>query len=41
MTCAIPGARLADTVQRIKTTVAIDASVAGYASEDGRRFQRG
>jgi uncharacterized protein (DUF169 family) len=38
MTCAIPGARLAEVVQRIKTTRAIDATVANYAVEDARRF---
>ena len=41
MTCAIPGGRLADVVQKIKTTGAIDATVAGYASEDARRFETG
>ena len=41
MTCAIPGAQLADAVQRIKTTGAIDGTVANYASEDTRRFERG
>jgi uncharacterized protein (DUF169 family) len=40
MTCAIPGARLAEVVQRVKTTGAIDGTVAGYASEDARRFER-
>jgi uncharacterized protein (DUF169 family) len=39
MTCAIPAARLADVVQRIKTTGAIDATVAGYASDDSKRFE--
>ena len=39
MTCAIPGARLAEVVQKIKTTTAIDATVANYASEDARRFE--
>jgi len=39
MTCAIPGAQLADAVQRIKTTGAIDGTVANYASEDSRRFE--
>jgi uncharacterized protein (DUF169 family) len=38
MTCAIPGARLADVVQQIKTTTVIDGTVANYASEDTRRF---
>jgi uncharacterized protein (DUF169 family) len=39
MTCAIPGARLADVVQQIKTTAIIDGTVANYASEDSRRFE--
>lgn len=39
MTCAIPGSRLAEVVQRVKTTVAIDAGVALYASDDARRFR--
>jgi uncharacterized protein (DUF169 family) len=39
MTCAIPGARLAEAVQQIKTTAAIDGTVASYASEDTRRFE--
>ena len=38
MTCAIPGARLAEVVQQIKTTTVIDGTVANYASEDSRRF---
>jgi len=40
MTCALPGARLAEAVQQIKTTAAIDGTVANYASEDTRRFER-
>lgn len=39
MTCAIPGRRLAEVVQRIKTAGAIDGTVASYASEDSRRFE--
>ena len=39
MTCAIPGARLAEVVQQIKKTTVIDAKVANYASEDTRRFE--
>ena len=39
MTCAIPGARLAEVVQQIKTTTAIDGTVADYASKDARRFE--
>ena len=38
MTCAIPGARLSEVVQQIKTTTVIDGTVANYASEDTRRF---
>ena len=38
MTCAIPGERLAEVVQQIKTTAVIDGTVANYASEDSRRF---
>ena len=40
MTCALPGSRLAAAVQQIKTTAAIDGTVANYASEDTRRFER-
>lgn len=39
MTCAIPGRRLAEVVQKIKTTAAIDGTVASYAGEDSRRFE--
>ncbi|MGD8874069.1 MAG: DUF169 domain-containing protein [Gammaproteobacteria bacterium] len=39
MTCAIPGARLAEVVQQIKKTTVIDGTVANYASEDTRRFE--
>ena len=39
MTCAIPGARLAEVAQQIKTTTVIDGTVANYASEDTRRFE--
>lgn len=39
MTCAIPGAHLAEVVQQIKTTAVIDGTVANYASEDSRRFE--
>ncbi len=39
MTCAIPGSRLAEVVQQIKTTAVIDGTVANYASEDTRRFE--
>jgi uncharacterized protein (DUF169 family) len=39
MTCAIPGNRLVEVVQQIKTTAVIDGTVANYASEDSRRFE--
>ncbi len=38
MTCAIPGARLGEVVQKIRTTAVIDGTVANYASDDSRRF---
>ena len=40
MTCAIPGERLAEVAQQIKTTTVIDGTVASYASEDTQRFER-
>ncbi len=40
MTCALPVFRLAEAVQQIKTTAAIGGTVANYASEDTRRFER-
>jgi uncharacterized protein (DUF169 family) len=38
MTCAIPAGRLAEVVERLKTTCAADTTVAAYAAEDARRF---
>jgi uncharacterized protein (DUF169 family) len=38
MTCAIPARRLAEVVERLKTTGAADTEVAAYAAEDARRF---
>jgi len=38
MTCAIPGARLAEAVRKLKTTKTIDATVARYAADDAARF---
>lgn len=38
VTCAIPAARLAEVVDRVRETAAVDAVVAGYAAEDARRF---
>jgi len=40
MTCAMPASRLAEIVDRIKTTCAADISVAAYASEDSQRFKK-
>ena len=38
MTCAIPGARLAEVVDALRNAAGADKTVAGYASEDGKRF---
>lgn len=38
MTCAIPVARLADVVDRLKRTCAVDGTVGAYASQDAARF---
>ena len=38
MTCAIPGEQLPEFVQKLKTSCAIDGTVAAYASEDAGRF---
>ncbi len=38
MTCAIPAARLAEVVDRLRTTSAADKAVAAYAAEDAQRF---
>jgi len=38
MTCAIPGEQLAELVQKLKTSCAVDGTVAGYASDDSSRF---
>jgi uncharacterized protein (DUF169 family) len=38
MTCAIPGARLADVLDALATTTVADSAVASYALEDARRF---
>ena len=37
-TCALPAATLADTVDRIEKTAAVDAQVAHYAADDAGRF---
>ena len=39
MTCAIPAARLAEVVERIRRTAEVDAVVATYAGTDSRRFR--
>ncbi len=39
MTCAIPGGRFADVVAQVASTAAVDATVAGYAAEDSKRFR--
>jgi uncharacterized protein (DUF169 family) len=38
-TCALPGATLADAVERIERTAQVDAAVASYAAADARRFE--
>jgi uncharacterized protein (DUF169 family) len=38
MTCAIPGARLDEIVGRLGKAVAVDKTVAAYASQDAKRF---
>ncbi len=38
MTCAIPGSKLEDVVNRLEATVGADSAVATYAAEDKRRF---
>ena len=37
-TCAIPAARLPEVIGALQRTAEIDATVAGYAAEDARRF---
>jgi uncharacterized protein (DUF169 family) len=38
MTCAIPGTRLAEVVEAVERTAAVDTAVARYAADDARRF---
>ena len=38
MTCVIPGARLAEVVERLEGTVGLDRAMASYASADAKRF---
>ena len=37
-TCALPGPRLGDIVERIEKTAAVDAMVSSYAGQDAARF---
>jgi len=39
MTCAIPGGRLAEVVEKLEKRQLANARVASYANADGRRFQ--
>jgi uncharacterized protein (DUF169 family) len=39
MTFAFPGSRLAEVVDAVERTSAVDSVVAKYAAEDARRFQ--
>ena len=41
MTCVIPGRRLAEAVEKLEATVALDRAMARYASADAKRFARG
>ncbi|MGA2037564.1 MAG: DUF169 domain-containing protein [Acidimicrobiales bacterium] len=38
MTLAVPGARLAEVVEAVERTAAVDSVVAKYAADDARRF---
>ena len=38
MSCALPGAQVADMIDALRQTVAADRMVAGYASQDAGRF---
>jgi uncharacterized protein (DUF169 family) len=38
MTCAVPASRLAEVVEAVERTAAVDTVVAKYAAEDARRF---
>jgi uncharacterized protein (DUF169 family) len=38
MTCAIPGERLPEVVERLRNASTIDKAVASYASDDSKRF---
>jgi uncharacterized protein (DUF169 family) len=39
MTCAIPGKRLNEIVERLEATVALDRAMANYAAADAKRFR--
>jgi uncharacterized protein (DUF169 family) len=39
MTCAIPALRLAEVVEAVEATAAVDTQVAKYAAADARRFR--
>lgn len=38
MTCAIPGVRMPEVLERLRATIEADGGVATYAAEDKRRF---
>ena len=40
MTCAIPGGRLREVVERLEATVALDRAMANYAAQDAKRFRQ-
>lgn len=40
MTCAIPSGRLTEVIDRLKSAAPADIAVAGYASQDAKRFSR-
>ena len=40
MTCAIPGSRLQEVVERLEATVALDKVMANYAAQHAREFSR-
>jgi len=39
MTCAIPGHRLREVVERLEATVALDRAMGSYAANDAKRFR--
>lgn len=40
MTCAVPGGRVAEVVERLRGAADVDGTVARYAADDARRFAR-